>query len=112
MSTNRITVRQIDELQKLVGDDTKSFNPPKDGIQRVIKSRFRELKAGWRKLLIELMAEYFILLTDDEAIAWIVKWAKKSKAEARQIVNGFRQQARVCGIADSVLIHAEVLSGA
>lgn len=111
MSTSRITDRQIAELQKVVGDDTRSFRPPKEAITRVLKLRGRELKAGWRRLLIELMSEFFILLTDDEAMAWIVKWAKKSKVEAHQIVDGWRKQARARGIADNVMIHAEVLPG-
>lgn len=55
--------------------------------------------------------EFYTLLSDDEAIVWIVKQAKKSEEEARQIVNGFRKQARRQGVPDDVKIHAEVHPG-
>lgn len=57
------------------------------------------------------MREFYTLFSDDEAVIWIVEYAKKSKTEALQIVNGFRKSHRGIGVADQMKIHAEVLPG-
>lgn len=77
----------------------------------------RDILRGKYKLTVEkVVREQFVnkfyrLLTDDEAIAWIVEYAQKHGTEACQIVYGFRQEARKRGIADTVKLHAEVQPG-
>ncbi|TSC84008.1 MAG: hypothetical protein G01um101413_811 [Parcubacteria group bacterium Gr01-1014_13] len=53
------------------------------------------------------MAEYN-LLSDKEAVIWIMEYAKKSKPEALQIMDGFRKSHHGVGVADQMKIHAEV----
>lgn len=104
--TARITSGQKNQAKKLVEDALTALNPTKEGMQRVLGSK--SFQARFKQLVIELAVEFYILLSDDEAIAWIVEWAKKPEAEARQIVSGFRRKARAVGVADTVKIHAEV----
>ncbi len=57
------------------------------------------------------MTQYYNLLSDKEAVIWLMEYAKKSKSEALQIVNGFRKSHHGIGVADRMKIHAEVLPG-
>lgn len=107
--TARITSRQKEQAKKLVGDTLTSLNPTKDGMQRVLMGKAFQMR--FRQLVVELVAEFYVLLSDDEAVAWLVEYAKKVEAEARQSVNGIRQKARAAGMADTVKIHAEVQPG-
>ncbi len=107
--TARITSRQKQQAQKFVGDTHTSINPTKEGMQRVLVSK--SFQARFKDLIIELAAEYFLLLSDNDAVVWIVEYVKKSEAEARQAVEGLRQKVRAHGVADSVKIHAEVRPG-
>ena len=54
---------------------------------------------------------FYTLLSDEEAVAWIIKHVKKSKAKARQFVMGMRQQARMRSVADTVMIFVETRPG-
>jgi len=56
-------------------------------------------------------SELFTLLTDDEAVKWIIKQVEGPNAVARQIIDGFRKKARQHGVADSVRMHAEAPFG-
>lgn len=55
------------------------------------------------------MAKYYNHFSDNEAVIWIMEYAKKPKTEALQIVNGFRKSHRARGVADRMKIHAEEL---
>lgn len=57
------------------------------------------------------MRNFYTLLSDNEAVIWIMEYAKKSKMEALKIVHGFRKSHRAVGVADRMKIHAEVLPG-
>lgn len=105
--TARITSQQSGRIGKHASDAASGFT--KDNAQRVIEHP--DFPARLKALMFELATAFYILLSDEEAVAWIVKYAKKAKTEARQIVNGLRQQARTRGIADSVKLHAEVQAG-
>lgn len=55
--------------------------------------------------------KYYTLLTDDEAVAWIMKYAQQPEEEARRFVSGERHKARAKGVAYEVKIFAEVQPG-
>lgn len=110
MMTARITSGQVMQFKKLVGDALIALNLTKDQAQRIL-ARGGVFIARLKELILTLAAEYFILLSDDEAIAWMVKFGKREESEACQIVKGFRRKARARGISDKVKIHAEVLPG-
>lgn len=108
--TRKSTPQQIARVLEIVRVVLTTLNLSLDALQRVIRnSAFPE---RLRELVLSFANEYFVLLTDEEAIDWLVKRAKKSLKEARQIVDGWRQQARAHGIADIVRLHALVHSGA
>lgn len=108
--TARITSRQIEQFAKLVRDALTSLKLSKDGAQKIL-ARGSVFLDRFKELILALAAEYFLLLSNDKAVAWIVEYGKKSETEARQIVNGFRSKAREQGIADNVKIHALVHPG-
>ena len=105
--TARITSRQVDRIKQHAADASRELL--KERAQRVIAHP--DLQARLKELLLCLAAQFFFLLSDEQAVAWIIKWSGKSEAEARQIVEGFRKKARAHGIADTVKIHAEVQPG-
>lgn len=105
--TARITSQQSGRIGKHASDAARGLM--KDNAQRVIEHP--DFPARLKALMLELAAAFYVLLTDEEAVAWLVKCGKKPEAEARQIVNGLRQQARSRGVADGVKLHAEVQPG-
>lgn len=110
--TAKITSRQKQQAQKLVGDALTALDPTKDGMQRVLESK--EFQTRFKQMVMELAVNnvYYKLLSDEEAFAWIVEFWKSKKSvllEARAIIEGYRQKARVHGVADTAKIHAEVL---
>lgn len=107
--TARITSRQKEQYKKLVGDALTSIDPSKDDAQRVLG--LKEFSVRFKELYLELSGQFYLLLTDDEAVVWIVKHTDKSETEARQIVEGLRKEARRRKVADTVKLHAEVLAG-
>lgn len=56
-------------------------------------------------------AMYYCLLSDDEVVAWIMKYAQQPKKEARRFVSGERHKALAKGVAYEVKIFAEVQPG-
>ena len=68
---------------------------------------------GKVKVLLDTLGRtvFYTLLSDEEVVAWIIKYAKKSKAKARQFLLSMRQQARMRGVADTIRIFVEVQHG-
>lgn len=107
--TARITSRQKEQFKKLVGDALTSINPTKDDAQRVLG--LKEFNVRFKELYLELSGQFYILLTDEEAVAWIVGYGGKTEAEARQVVGNLREMARYRKVADEVKLHAQVFAG-
>lgn len=108
--TARITSGQSKQLKRLVEDGLDALTMSKDAAQRVI-AQGGKLQERLQALVMELAAEFYILLTDEEAGVWIVEHGQKSAAEAQQIVNSFREEARRRKVADTVCLHAQILAG-
>ena len=106
--TARITSRQTDRIKQHAADAIRGLT--KDGAQRLIK-RGDVFQTRLKELALQLSTDYYTPHFDNEAVAWIVEYAKKPEAEAWQIVEGFRCNARMAGVADTVKIHAEVQPG-
>jgi hypothetical protein len=108
--TARITSGQIEQVKKLVDDALTALKPSKEGMQRLLGNS--AFLVQFKCFVLAAAGEFFVLFSDDEAVAWIRKWAGKTEEEARQIVQGFRTKARTHGVADTVHIHAKARPGA
>lgn len=106
--TKKSTPQQTARIMEIVRMVLTALNLTREALQRVITNIAFPRRLG--EFIRSFASEYFVLLTDEEAVDWLVKRAKKL-AEARQIVDGWRQQARAYGIADTVLLHALVHPG-
>ncbi len=70
-----------------------------------------ELSEGVQKVIGQVTEEYYYLLSDWDAIVWMVRHANLPKEEAQKVVNGYRQAAAALGVGDKVRIFADVLPG-
>ncbi|MDO8499146.1 MAG: hypothetical protein Q7S66_00610 [bacterium] len=112
MST-QVKGRQLRELMKMAGDAIATVKKVLTA-QQAVNILYRQADFAKRvvELVLAMSREYYILLSDEEAVKWLVERAKKTEAEARQFVEGLRVEARQAGFVDEVKIHAERLLGA
>ncbi|MBI2444069.1 MAG: hypothetical protein HYV42_02400 [Candidatus Magasanikbacteria bacterium] len=106
----KFTSRQKSQAGKLLEDMIESLGPSKDDLQRVLTSK--AFQPRLREVLVALMARYFLPLTDEEALAWLVEQAQKSGSDAKRLVDGCRKGALEQGLANSVPCHFAVEAGA
>lgn len=110
----RFTKAQRGQVEKLTGDVLESLGPGREEMQNIIlkASRARLFQERVRALFVELLALYFIPLTDEEALIWLAKQARVWKSKAQQLVNGCRNGANELGFVNSVPCHYAVALGA
>ncbi len=91
----QFTSRQRNQAEKLLGDVITSLNPGKDEFQeKVLEAKRAELfQKRLREVLAAMLARYFIPLTDQEALVWLVERAKQPEPDAKQLVEGCRKGA-------------------
>lgn len=100
------------EFVKAISDEVRKLGGGDDDLRKVMSQpSLAKSIAGAIMGQNKPIAEFYTLLSDDEAVAWIVERAGKSEEEARQIVNGFRKKARKQGVDDDIKIHVEVQPG-
>ena len=110
--TARITSRQVGRIKQLLGEALEGTQLTKDVVQNRIIGQGGVLKKRFLAMVLALAAEYFILLSDEEADEWFRKVAGKTNDEARRLVTGYRRGAREHEVADSESCHIQVVSGA
>lgn len=103
MPQKGITPGQKNRLEKIMAD--ASCKLTSDGAQRVVKRG--DFQRELEKMLLRFAAAFYGSLSDEEAVAWLVKVAGKPEPEARQLVVGLRSEARQLGVGDEVPIHTE-----
>lgn len=105
--STKITPQQIARIRQSAAH--ASCKMTKDQAQRLISHPDFDWRL--RKLVHELANQFYILLSDEEAILWIRKYDLGSESHARQVVNFFRGRTQLLGLGTDVKIHAVVLPG-
>lgn len=107
-----ITPGQVGRIGQLLGEVLEEVNPSKDVVQERIIGKGGILKARFKEMIIAFAAEYFVLLSDDEAHEWLRRRAGKNESEAKRHIFGYRRGAREHEITDTESCHIAVFQGA
>ena len=98
------------QVEKLVSDVLASLAPDKDELQkRVLDATGPSglFQARLREVLVAMLARYFIPLTDEEALEWLVERAGQKEPDVQRLVVGCRHGANEQGLGVSVPCHAQ-----